>query len=91
VFGKWRRNRLFCSRKCFLTGTFEIKSIVTIYLDGNSKIIGSNYLKNYPYDVDGCPYGEVLSHALIYEIGTENIALIGIECIDGYNRGIKNK
>lgn len=75
----------------YLTGTFEIKSNVTLHLDGNARIVGSDHLKDYRDDVGGCPYGEGLDRVLVYANGAENIALIGTGNIDGGNRGVKNK
>lgn len=80
----------FASGNTFLTGTIEIKSNVSLLLDGNSRIVGSDYLKDYRDNVGGCPYGEGITRALIYADGAENITLTGTGCIDGGNRGTKN-
>lgn len=81
----------FAPNHNFLTGTFEIKSNVTLHLDGNARIIGSDHLKDYRDDVGGCPYGEGLDRVLIFADGAENIAFTGTGTIDGGNRGVKNK
>lgn len=81
----------FAPNHVFLSGTIEIKSNVTLHLDGNSKIIGSHYLKDYRNDVGGSPYGEGIDRAFIYANGAHNIAFTGSGTIDGGNRGTKNK
>lgn len=81
----------FAPNHVFLSGTIEIKSNVTLRLDGNSKIIGSNYLKDYREDVGGCPYGEGIDRAFIYANGAYNIAFSGSGTIDGGNHGSKNQ
>lgn len=80
----------FAPNNIFLTGTVEIKSNVTLLLEGNSRIVGSDYLKDYRDDVGGCPYGEGIDRALIYANGAQNIMLTGTGTIDGGNRGKKN-
>ncbi len=80
----------FAPNNVFLTGTIEVKSNVTLHLEGNARIIGSDYLKDYRDNVGGCPYGEGITRALVYADGAQNIALTGTGCIDGGNRGKKN-
>ena len=80
----------FAPNNIFLTGTIKIKSNVTMFIDGNSRIVGSDYLKDYREDVGGCSYGEGIDRALVYADGAQNIALTGTGCIDGGNRGKKN-
>ncbi|MDF7822763.1 glycosyl hydrolase family 28-related protein [Pontiellaceae bacterium B12227] len=81
----------FAPGHAFLTGTIEIKSNVTLHLDGNARIVGSDHLKDYREVVGGCPYGEGIDRALVFAEGAVNIALIGTGTIDGGNRGVKNK
>ena len=80
----------FAPGHTFLTGTFEIKSNVTLHLDGNARILGSDHLKDYRDDVGVCPYGEGIDRALVFADGAENIALTGTGTIDGGNSGKKN-
>lgn len=75
---------LFSQGKCYLTGTFYLKSGVCLHVSVNSTILGSRNLADYSTDTGLCPYyPETLDRCLIYARNCSNIAFSGRGTIDG--------
>lgn len=73
----------------YLTGSLQLKSNVTLYLEKEAVLLGSTS----PYDYPGFSTEKELKvnndhfdQALIYAEGAENIGIMGEGCIDGQGR-----
>lgn len=74
----------FSPNKTYLIGTIYLKSYITLYIDVNSTILGSQYLKDYGMDTGICPYyPEQLDQCLIYAKDCVGITLMGKGLVDG--------
>lgn len=75
---------LFFPKGNYVTGTFFLRSNVTLYLDSGAKIAGSENLEDYREDHQGAIEAPSFSHCLIYAELAENIEITGNGTIDGH-------
>lgn len=75
---------LFFPGGTYVTGTFFLRSNVTLYLDCGAEIAGSGNLEDYREDHEGAIEAPGFSHCLIYAEHAENIEIMGNGTIDGY-------
>lgn len=81
--------QLYFPAGLYLTGSLQLKSNVTLYLEKEAMLLGSTS----PYDYPGFSTEKELKvnnghfdQALIYAEGAENIGITGEGCIDGQGR-----
>lgn len=84
-----RGGQLYFPAGRYLTGSLQLKSNVTLYLEKEAVLLGSTS----PYDYPGFSTEKELKvnndhfdQALIYAEGAENIGITGEGCIDGQGR-----
>lgn len=74
---------LFFPKGTYVTGTFFLRSNVTLYLDCGAELAGSGNLEDYREDHEGAIEAPGFSHCLIYAEHAENIEITGNGTIDG--------
>jgi hypothetical protein len=68
----------------FLIGTIELKSNVTLHVEGGAALMGSDQLSEYRQDTgEGPYYPEAVKGEMIYAHKAHNIRLTGMGTIDG--------
>lgn len=71
----------------YLTGTLYLRDNLTIYLDNDAQLQGSNDLADYRGDYIGAIEAPAFNACLIYAEGKRNITLKGNGTINGNGRG----
>jgi polygalacturonase len=67
----------------FLVGGLELKSGVTLYLEGGCTLLGSTSIEDYQYHPGPPIEGDANGHHLIFAQKCENVTLCGLGIIDG--------
>lgn len=67
----------------FLTGSIQLKSRVTMYLEAGSVVLGSSSIDDYDYHPGPPTQGDANGHHLIFAQNAEDIALCGPGTING--------
>ena len=76
----------------FVTGTFYLKSDVTLRVDSGAAILGSTNIADYTTDTDRTMYNEpYMNRCLIFAKDARNITIEGKGVIDGRGKSFPNK
>ena len=76
----------------FVTGTFYLKSDVTLRVDFGAMILGSTNIADYTTDTDRTMYNEpYMNRCLIFAKDARNITIEGPGVIDGRGKSFPNK
>jgi hypothetical protein len=76
----------------FVTGTFYLKSDVTLRVDSGAMILGSTNIADYTTDTDRTMYNEpYMNRCLIFARDAKNISIEGGGTIDGQGKSFPNK
>jgi polygalacturonase len=76
----------------FVTGTFYLKSDVTLRVDSGAMILGSTNIADYTTDTDRTMYNEpYINRCLIFARDAKNISIEGQGAIDGRGKSFPNK
>ena len=76
----------------FVTGTFYLKSDVTLRIEFGAMILGSTNIADYTTDTDRTMYNEpYMNHCLIFAKDAQNITIEGPGIIDGRGKSFPNK
>jgi polygalacturonase len=75
----------------FVTGTFYLKSDVTLRVDSGAMILGSTNIADYTTDTDRTMYNEpYMNRCLIFARDAKNISIEGQGTIDGQGKSFPN-
>ena len=77
---------VYCSPGKYLSGTVELKSNVTLYLEAGAVILGSTNLKDYTAKPGPDPSSDAGRAHLIFARDVENVSLVGPGRIDGQGK-----
>ena len=76
----------------FVTGTFYLKSDVTLRVDSGAVILGSMNIADYTTDTDRTMYNEpYMNRCFIFARDAKNISIEGAGTIDGQGKSFPNK
>jgi hypothetical protein len=76
----------------YVTGTFYLKSDVTLQVDAGAVILGSTNIGDYTTDTDRTMYNEpYMDRCLVFARDAKNIAIEGGGSIDGQGHSFPNK
>ena len=76
----------------FVTGTFYLKSDVTLRVEAGAMILGSTNIADYATDTDRTMYNEpYMNRCLIFARDAKNISIEGGGVIDGQGKSFPNK
>ena len=76
----------------FVTGTFYLKSDVTLRVEAGAMILGSTNIADYTTDTDRTMYNEpYMNRCLIFARDAKNITIEGQGTIDGQGKSFPNK
>ena len=76
----------------FVTGTFYLKSDVTLRVEAGAMILGSTNIADYATDTDRTMYNEpYMNRCLIFARDAKNISIEGRGTIDGQGKSFPNK
>lgn len=67
----------------YLTGSIELKSRVTLYLEAGSVLLGSTRIEDYPFREGPPLHSDANGHHLLFARKAEDIAVCGLGVIDG--------
>ena len=77
---------VYCSPGKYLSGTVELKSNVTLYLEAGAVILGSTDVAQYTPKAGPDPKADAGQGHLLYARDVENVAVVGPGKIDGQGR-----
>ncbi len=67
----------------FLTGTLELKSFLTLYLEAGSVLLGSPSVDDYRGPIGAPEHGDANARHLLFARGAESLTVCGTGVIDG--------
>jgi len=75
----------------FLTGSIELKSRVTLYLEAGSVLLGSTRIEDYAFHDGPSVHSDANGYHLLYARKAEDVAVCGLGALDGQGEAFWRK